>query len=317
VPATDSSSASSSPHFSLTHPPAPPIHRAIFAHSNANGWRDDPGFNSYFLRAALPSLIVEHEEDWQDRIVSTQPKPGQPERAWHFSTVLLTDRSAAHRGQICGSQTQRTAAEAWDFMRKKGKLRGIHVGGWWAPLREAVWRFAGAEEGLQSITSSSSASGSSLARAATDDEKQQVMHFMVDNTDVVGIDNSPSKLVEVSDEDQKKLPLPDKVVISYISRQGARNRKLIQKDHEEMVKVMKELVARKNKERQDFLMAVDLIGDDEDEDGRTKRDDYQVPLEWEFNVLQAEKMTKDEQIREAARTTVSFSFYLIVISPCF
>ncbi|KAF9555117.1 hypothetical protein CPC08DRAFT_146556 [Agrocybe pediades] len=299
VPAADSNLVSSSGHYSLSHPPAPPIHRAIFAHSNADGWRDDPGFNSYFLRAALPSLTVEHQEDWEDRIKATTPIGGQPERVWHFSTVLLTDRSAAHRGQICGSQTQRTAAEAWDFMRKKGKLRGIHVGGWWAPLREAVWRFAGAEEGIKSLTSSSSASGF-LSR----DGEQQVMHFMSGEGDVVGMDNEPSKAVEVSDDAQRKLPMPDKVVISYISRQGARNRKLIQKDHEEMVKAMRELVARKNKERKEFLMAVDMIADEDGEERLRKRESYEVPLEWEFNEIQAEKLSKDEQIRQAARTTI-------------
>ncbi|TFY81617.1 hypothetical protein EWM64_g2389 [Hericium alpestre] len=33
--------------------------RAIFAHSTAEEWRDSPGFNAYFLRAAFPSLTVE------------------------------------------------------------------------------------------------------------------------------------------------------------------------------------------------------------------------------------------------------------------
>jgi hypothetical protein len=278
------------------------MHRAIFAHSNADGWRDDPGFNSYFLRAALPSLVVEHEEDWNDRIIATQPTGDQPERAWHFPIVLLTDRSAAHRGRMCGSTTQRTASEAWDYMRLHGKLRGLHISGWWAPLREAVWRFAGAPEGIPS---------SSGTTTRSRDDNQVPMHFGSETGEVLGLSSSatkldPAKVVDVGPKNQKLLPMPEKVVISYISRQSARNRKLIPKDHEVLVQSMKELVERKNRER---LEAIADIGGDEDE--RRKRQlDGQIPPEWEFNELLAERMTKDDQVKAAARTTVFFSFLL-------
>ncbi|OBZ67048.1 hypothetical protein A0H81_13019 [Grifola frondosa] len=53
---------------------APPVHRAIFAHAGAYGWRDRPGFNAYVFRAAFPSLTVEVEEDWEDRIRSTSTR---------------------------------------------------------------------------------------------------------------------------------------------------------------------------------------------------------------------------------------------------
>lgn len=33
--------------------------------------------------------------------------------------------------------------EAWDYMRVRGTLRGVHVGGWCNPVREAIRRFAG------------------------------------------------------------------------------------------------------------------------------------------------------------------------------
>ncbi|KAJ3507173.1 hypothetical protein NMY22_g17008 [Coprinellus aureogranulatus] len=92
----------------------PPIHRAIFIHSNADGWRDNPGFNRYFLRAAYPSLTVEHEEDWQDRVktsIEGVATGSSPQRVWRFPMALLTDRSASHRGVICGSQTQRRGVE--------------------------------------------------------------------------------------------------------------------------------------------------------------------------------------------------------------
>jgi hypothetical protein len=45
----------------------PPIHRIIFAKAKADEWRDTPGFNAYFFRAAFPSTTVEHEDDWEDR----------------------------------------------------------------------------------------------------------------------------------------------------------------------------------------------------------------------------------------------------------
>ena len=285
----------------------PPIDRAIFAYSNADGWRDNPGFNRYFLRAVMPSLTVEHEEDWQDRIRATYAKPGataEEQRAWHFPLLLLTDRSASHRGPICGSQTQRIAAEAWDFMRVKGKLRGLHVGGWWQPIRESMWRFAGADVVSKKISSSQTQRDSHQTR------------FQVPSTEVVGIDTplpqDISKIVNVDSANQMTLALPEKIVISYISRQSANNRKLVKENHEELVQALNELVERKNKERKRFFDTLDGAILDGEEDERRRRDvngpsESHVPLEWEFHELIAETMTKDEQIKAAARTTVRFS----------
>ena len=134
--------------------------------------------------------------------------------------VLLTDRSAAHRGAICGSQTQRIASEAWDYMRKQNLLMGMKAGGWWEPVRSAVLRFAGAD-----------------------------------------VDRRAMQTLEV----------PEKVVISYISRQGVSRRKLTDESHLSLVSSLEELCTRRG---------------------------------WELNVLAAETMTKDMQLREAARTTI-------------
>ncbi|KAJ2925857.1 hypothetical protein H1R20_g11236, partial [Candolleomyces eurysporus] len=197
-------------HFSTTTAQArapPPMHRAIFIHSNADGWRDNPGFNS-----------------------------------------------ASHRGHMCGSLTQRTAAEAWDSMRKAGKLRGIHVGGWWAPIREAVWKFAGV-----------SAHGGVL-------DGSQIA-FSVDQTKVDGAADKTGEPVDVGEEFQAALPMPSEVVITYISRQSARNRKLVKEDHDAMVEAVNELVKRKNEER-------------------------------EVVETRAEHLTKDQQVQAAARTTI-------------
>lgn len=116
---------------------APPVTRAIFVHADANGWRDRPGFNSYFLRAAFPDLTVEVQSDWQDRIAASAAG-GAHARAWRFDTVLLADRSAAFRGVICGTQVHRTAGEAFHHMRNLGALARW----WWEPVRRAVLRFA-------------------------------------------------------------------------------------------------------------------------------------------------------------------------------
>ena len=41
--------------------PMPPPPHSNFIHSDADGWRDQPGFNSYLLQAAFPALMVEHQ----------------------------------------------------------------------------------------------------------------------------------------------------------------------------------------------------------------------------------------------------------------
>ena len=260
-------------HFSIVHSSPPPIHRIIFGYTNADGWRDDPGFNAYFLRGTFPSITVEHEEDWNDRISTTRSNT----RAWQFPLLLLTDRSAAHRGVLCGSKTQRTASEAWDYMRIRGKLRGLYVGGWWAPLREAMWRFAGADVEYHDFEKVSS--------SPVD------LEAMKPAADTITV-------VNTSPEAQSYLPMPDRIVITYIDRQNANQRNFVESDHLGLIQAMQELVDRKNRER----MAL-------------SRQDIQekILLEWEFNVMEAGKLTKDEQVRLAARTTVCFYFFFFVL----
>ncbi len=130
----------SSPHIQrplYTQSQQPSFDRAIFMHSDSKSWRDGPGFNAYFLRAAFPSITVEVSDDWQDRVDLTSDNT----RAWHFPTAFLADRSSAFRGDACGSRTQRTAAEAWEFMVSRGALDLF--GKWWDDVRTAVTRFAG------------------------------------------------------------------------------------------------------------------------------------------------------------------------------
>ncbi|KAJ6556401.1 hypothetical protein B0H19DRAFT_1152514 [Mycena capillaripes] len=219
------------------HPAPPPISRIIFAHANNSGrrdggWRDPLGFNAYFLQAGFPGTTVEVQGDWANRINMTSGG----ERAWHFPLLLLTDRSAAFRGDICGSQTWRIAAEAVAAMRTKKQLVGVMVGGWWEPVRSAMLRFAGAD-----------------LRLPYDSEQIAL------NSDMA--------------EGAPRLPMPAKIVITYISRQSVARRKLTPEDHEELVKELQELKKRK--------------GD-----------------KWEVNIFEAERLSKDEQLQLVARTTV-------------
>jgi hypothetical protein len=199
----------------------PIIDRAIFIHSDADGWRDGPGFNGYFIRAVFPSMTVEVSTDWIDRVNATSSKEIQ--RAWHFPLVLLADRSAAFRGRICGTYTQRTGAEAWTLMAKKAKIDLI--GNWWASMREAVLRYAG---------------------------------------------GSPNEDLHST------LRLPEKIIITYINRQGTR-RHLLEDDNRGLIAAIEELVERKNREGLKH---------------------------WEFNNVHAERISLDEQFKFAGKSTV-------------
>ncbi|KAI0633648.1 hypothetical protein C8Q77DRAFT_1271579 [Trametes polyzona] len=217
---------------------APPVHRAIFANAGAHGWRDRPGFNSYVFRAAFPALTVEVLEDWEDRIIATS-SPTAPRRAWHFDTVLFTDRSASFRGPICGSQTQRIAAEATEHMRKAGNLTKL----WWEPVRRAVLRFAGVDERTQDL---------GVKADAIVTARNQIQAGGMDGGRAVsGLKDS-------------------EIVITYISRQSSK-RHLLEPDHAALVAALEEMAKRHG---------------------------------WELNVVEAEKLSKEQQLSIAARTTV-------------
>lgn len=214
---------------------APHIDRLVFSHAGADGWRDRPGFNSYFLRSALPSVTVEIEADWKDRVAATATD-GAPERAWHFDALMLTDRSAAFRGESCGTRNQRIASEAVEHMEKLGTLSKW----WWEPLRQAVLRFAGVD--------------------------QETLEIGV-KADAVAARKGGA---EVDWAGSTSLSKPQSIVVTYISRQGAR-RHLIDEDHQALVAALTAMCAAHD---------------------------------WELNIVQAERLTHDEQLKLVARTTV-------------
>ncbi|KAF4590484.1 hypothetical protein EYR38_009785 [Pleurotus pulmonarius] len=239
--------------YAEVYSPPPKVDRMIFAHSDADGWRDSPGFDAYFLRAAFPSTTIEHAEDWQDRVTMSTTNNSYDDfyskthqRAWHFPLILLADRSGAFRGDSCGSRTQRTASEAWEAMITRGQLPGLAVGGWWSPIRTAVWKFAGVQL----------------------DAKLQLASKQAALAEALHVGGPEAMILPMT-----QLPAPETVVITYISRQAGNRRKLIDEDHDGLVSALQELVARKGKG-------------------------------WEFQLLEAEKMTKDSQVRAVSRSTI-------------
>ena len=231
---------------------APPIHRTIFTHAFAEGWRDRPGFNSYVLRAVFPALNVEVQDDWEDRIVATSD-PRAPRRAWHFDTVLLSDRSASFKGALCGSQNQRIASEATEHMRKAGNLTKL----WWEPIRRGVLRFAGVDERTLDI---------GVKADAVVAGRNKLKPF-------AGLNNhhEEGNAAAVAAAGTKASGLSDKnIVITYISRQSSR-RHLLEDDHAALVQALEDMTKKHG---------------------------------WELNVVQAEKLSKENQLAIAARTTV-------------
>lgn len=215
------------------------------------GWRDKPGLNGYFLRAAFPSLTVEVDVDWNDRVVATSASiDSGVHRAWHFPYLLLADRSAAFRGDLCSSRTHRTASESVEALIARSKLD--KYGSWWRPIKHAVWRFAGVTVDGE---------GGPFGNHALDDKS---------------LTSPPPDFEET-----------EKIVITYISRQYSR-RHLIPEDHETLVENLEALVQRKNAEITSMVHIGGIAG-----------------KQWELNVMRAEEMTKDDQVRLAARTTVS------------
>ncbi|TFY58957.1 hypothetical protein EVG20_g7963, partial [Dentipellis fragilis] len=203
--------------------PVPSFDRAIFAHSAGEEWRDSPGFNTYFLRAAFPSIAVESRQDWQDRIAATYSAPSTAapgkrtgkSKAWWFDTVMLTDRSAAHRGEECGPRTQRTASEAMLVVnRTLGKA-------WWEPVRRAVLRFAG-------VPQSTIALGLPAPASELDPE-----HAMFGK----GLQMNDHKWAELEG-------WSGQIVVTYINRQGVR-RHLVEEDHDRLVASLEELCSRR------------------------------------------------------------------------
>ena len=127
---------------------------------------------------------------------------------------------------MCGSQNQCTAAEVFEAMTAKGTLQT----GWWEPVRRAIVQFAGGDPD-GAFESPTHVVRGGAARIVQQQGKE-------------GTENADSQL-----------PMPSKVVVTYISRH------LINEDHEGLIDSLEEMAERKG---------------------------------WEINVVMAERLTKDD-----------------------
>ncbi|KAH7921272.1 hypothetical protein BV22DRAFT_1096764 [Leucogyrophana mollusca] len=118
--------SSLAPSSSTVQPAAlPALRRVLFAHADADHWRDYALMNQWVLRAAFPSLTTEFKADWDDRAEMGRPVL--------LDRVVFSDRSAAMKGKNF-IRTGRTASEPFG-------LPGSAY--WWSAIRANVVRFAG------------------------------------------------------------------------------------------------------------------------------------------------------------------------------
>lgn len=132
--------------------------------------------------------------------------------------ALLSDRSAAFRGEACGSRTQRIAAEPWELMIQNGGID--RFGGWWSGIRESVLRFVG----------------------------------IITQNNITTTGRPPRDRKTITDA-QSLLPLPTQNVITYINRQGVR-RHLIPEHHDALVLALEQMVKRKRAEGKDWVLNI-------------------------------------------------------------
>ncbi|GMK58483.1 hypothetical protein CspeluHIS016_0505150 [Cutaneotrichosporon spelunceum] len=249
--------------------------RVLFPFVNAGGWNDYAKMNSFLMRAIFPSISFEYRNDWTDRV--------DTERPFKYDRVVIADRAAAFRGPEF-AKTWRTASEA-------ATLGGSRY--WWAPVRRNLLQFVGSgTKGKDEINLADYGVG-------VDDYEE----YGATEVSVLDADNS-----EEEDDDDDEEPVarrghdkngsgdggkrgkpgrrgvaaqqrggvhktwtPSMPVITYVSRQDWGRRMLLKEDHDVLVKELGNLGNKYG---------------------------------WEINIVAMDKLTRDEQIRLAARTTI-------------
>jgi len=131
-------------------------------------------------------------------------------------------------------------------MRGEGRL----TRNWWENIRRDVLKFAGADTNTKEIVKTVNLVNPNILESAVD------------------------------------LAMPKKIVVTYVSRQEVDRRRLVQADHDELVKSLQELVQRKNAARV--------------KDGK----DRHALREWELNVITAERMAREDQLKIFGRTSI-------------
>lgn len=218
----------------------------ILPHVQAGKWNDYAKMNSFLSRAIFPSMSYEYQNDFLDRADTA--------RSFLFERVVFADRAAAFRGDEF-QKTWRTASEAVTLDASRY---------WWSPVRKNLIEFVGGGGGEIEMTVEI---GLGVG----------VEHDLAPSElDVVALEEEEGALREEKEEllaenRLAKQAHSGKPVITYVSRQEWGRRMLIKKDHEELVRELKELEKKYG---------------------------------WEVNVVSMDKLSRDEQIRLAARTTV-------------
>ncbi|BEJ16657.1 hypothetical protein CspHIS471_0600580 [Cutaneotrichosporon sp. HIS471] len=244
--------------------------RIIFPFVNAGGWNDYAKMNSFLMRAIFPSVSFEYRNDWHDRV--------DTERPFKYDRVVIADRAAAFRGPEF-AKTWRTASEA-------ATLGGSRY--WWAPVRRNLLEFVGSgTEGKDEIN---------LADYGVGIEEYDSEEYGAREVSVLDADDSQDEPIARRGQPKKggagkgkhaagksgkrggaqrgeapNTRTPSTPVITYVSRQDWGRRMLRKQDHEVLVQELENLEKKYG---------------------------------WEVNIVSMDKLTRDEQLRLAARTTI-------------
>ncbi|TXT11229.1 hypothetical protein VHUM_01980 [Vanrija humicola] len=190
-------------------------------------------------------------------------------RAYVFDRVVFADRAAAFRGPEF-AKTWRTAAEA------VANFRGSRY--WWAPVRRNLLEFVGSAAGVHEINLDEYGIGMDEL-----DEDIADVTALEEHNNVNDQNDAPQFVKRKEEEalakraadtvDKNKLVArtPGTPVITYVSRQDWGRRMLKKKDHEGLVAALKGLEKKYG---------------------------------WEVNIVAMDKLSRDDQIHLAARTTI-------------
>lgn len=253
----------------------------MFPHVNAGKWNDYAKMNSFIWRSIFPSMSYEYQNDWLDRI--------DTQRAYLVDRIVIADRAAAFRGPEF-SKTWRTASEAVTLDASRY---------WWAPMRRNLLEFVGAsgkpgvdEIDLDEFIIESEEHEDELETTALEEPNKHgrvygktrprrlrrdegvynAREVKVDRRKLRNRRGTAAAQAKRKPQGDKRVDLaPSNPVITYVSRQDWGRRMLRKADHEKLVEELQNLHTKYG---------------------------------WEVNIVAMDKLSRDEQIRLAARTTI-------------
>ena len=108
----------------------------------------------------------------------------------------------------------------------------------------------------------------------------------------------------------RDLPMPEKIVITYISRQSAHKRKLLEEDHEALVRELIALFERKNTEREagreKKKVEVELVKDEREVVGELSK------LSWQRRPLPSQSGNLSKSTLLLGRPSALFSPFKVL-----